>query len=149
MVIKGHFIPDLKHKSTFGQRPISITVPPPATIHHWTFKHDLDLVESFVFYLFIGISMLLWQDRAYRQKCNSDPLPFVWHPYLSAFVDLTLVPKPFIRNGYKFYGWLWFSPHRIKFRIYTFTISVKLLTTVLSLDWLADLVCRRQNNPKK
>lgn len=34
MVIKGHFIPDLKHKSTFGQRPISITVPPPATIHH-------------------------------------------------------------------------------------------------------------------
>ena len=34
MVIKGHFIPDLKHKSTFGQRPISITVPPPPTIHH-------------------------------------------------------------------------------------------------------------------
>ena len=35
MVIKGHFIPDLKHKSNFGQRPISITVPPPPpTIHH-------------------------------------------------------------------------------------------------------------------
>ena len=32
MVIKGHFIPDLKNKS-FGQK-LSITVPPPPTIQH-------------------------------------------------------------------------------------------------------------------
>ena len=33
MVIKGHFIPDLKMSKSFGQK-LSITVPPPPTIQH-------------------------------------------------------------------------------------------------------------------